>query len=69
MSNQNEQENEVIPRKSGYANHMRIRTSNEEAWQAISDVFTTQGRGMALEWIMADKDFMERLRKEGGLKK
>ena len=66
MSNQEQEQ--VIPRKPGYALHMRIRTSSEEKWQEISDVFTTQGRGMALEWIMADKDFMERLREEGGLK-
>ena len=68
MNNENEQEKEVIPRKKGYANHMRIRCTDEEKWQEISDVFTTQGRGMALEWVMADKDFMERLREKGGLK-
>ena len=60
--------NKVIPRKLGYAGHIRIRCTDEEKWQAISDVFTTQGRDMALEWVMADKDFMERLWEKGGLK-
>ena len=60
--------NKAIPRKLGYAGHIRIRCTDEERWQAISDVFTTQGRGMALEWVMQDKNFMERLREKGGLK-
>ena len=60
--------NEVIPRKNGAAKHIRVRASSEEALQSISDVFKPEGRGWALEWIMADKDFMERLREKGGLK-
>ena len=47
MSNQEQEQ--VIPRKSGYAMHMRIRTSSEEKWQEISHALTTEERGAALE--------------------
>ena len=60
MSNQ-EQENEVIPRKDGYANHMRIRTSDKEAWLQISHILTTEERGAALEAAVIAKQ--ERLKK------
>ena len=66
MSNQNEQE-QVIPRKSGYAAHMRIRTSDKEKWLQISHILTTEERGAALEAAVIAK--IEQLREEGGLKK
>ena len=61
MTNQNKQENEVIPRKSGYAAHMRIRCTDEEKWLQISHILTTEERGAALEAAVIAKQ--ERLKK------
>ena len=59
MSNQEQEQ--VIPRKSGYAAHMRIRCTDEEKWLQISHILTTEERGAALEAAVIAKQ--ERLKK------
>ena len=70
MSNQEQEQ--VIPRKSGYAAHMRIRTSSEEKWQEISHILTTEERGAALEAAVIAKQkrlkFHGAVAGRGGLK-
>ena len=45
----NQEQEQIIPRKSGYAAHMRVRCTDEEKWQEISHILTTEERGAALE--------------------
>ena len=58
MSNQEQEQ--VIPRKEGYAAHMRIRCTDEEKWLQISHTLTTEERGAALEAAVIAKQ--ERLK-------
>ena len=57
----NQEQEQVIPRKSGYAAHMRIRCTDEEKWLQVSRILTTEERGAALEAAVIAKQ--ERLKK------
>ena len=57
----NQEREQIIPRKSGYAAHMRIRCTDEEKWLQISHTLTTEERGAALEAAVIAKQ--KRLKK------